>query len=142
MGHTKWSSRLPKAPQTQVYKVARTCLLLLLQGTCYTTPLLGALLADSRWGRYKTILIFSMIYLLVRALCVRRLHDATSAALAPRPSLACVTLQGIVLLTLSSALGNLDVEQEDPLQFGCAAAIENPPPEPPPSLLPVMCWGR
>jgi dipeptide/tripeptide permease len=28
------------------------------------TPLLGAYLADSHWGRYKTILVFSTIYLL------------------------------------------------------------------------------
>lgn len=32
-------------------------------GTCYLTPLLGAWLADSAWGRYKTILVFSYIYL-------------------------------------------------------------------------------
>ena len=32
------------------------------EGTCYLTPLLGAWLADSSWGRYKTILFFSMIY--------------------------------------------------------------------------------
>lgn len=38
------------------------------EGTCYMTPLIGAYLADSRWGRYKTILIFSSIYLLVRTL--------------------------------------------------------------------------
>lgn len=31
-------------------------------GTCYLTPLLGAWLADSHWGRYKTIAIFSTIY--------------------------------------------------------------------------------
>jgi hypothetical protein len=36
-------------------------------GTCYLTPLLGAWLADSRWGRYKTILVFSSIYVLVRS---------------------------------------------------------------------------
>ena len=36
-------------------------------GTCYITPLLGAWLADSHWGRYKTILVFSTIYLLVSA---------------------------------------------------------------------------
>ena len=36
------------------------------EGTCYLTPLLGAWLADSKWGRYKTILIFSAIYVLVR----------------------------------------------------------------------------
>lgn len=39
----------------------------LFEGTCYLTPLLGAWLADSRWGRYKTILVFSSIYVLVSA---------------------------------------------------------------------------
>ena len=29
------------------------------QGTCYLSPILGALMADSRWGRYKTIIVFS-----------------------------------------------------------------------------------
>ncbi len=29
------------------------------------TPLIGAYLADSMWGRYKTILVFSSIYLVV-----------------------------------------------------------------------------
>jgi dipeptide/tripeptide permease len=33
------------------------------EGTCYITPLLGAYLADSHWGRYRTILVFSTIYL-------------------------------------------------------------------------------
>ncbi|MEW5319134.1 MAG: hypothetical protein WDW38_010304 [Sanguina aurantia] len=33
------------------------------EGTCYVTPLLGAYLADSRWGRYTTILVFSCVYL-------------------------------------------------------------------------------
>ncbi|KAI3425784.1 hypothetical protein D9Q98_007759 [Chlorella vulgaris] len=31
-------------------------------GTCYLTPLLGAFLADAYWGRYWTILIFSLLY--------------------------------------------------------------------------------
>jgi dipeptide/tripeptide permease len=35
------------------------------EGTCYLTPLLGAWLADSHWGRYKTILVFSIIYFVV-----------------------------------------------------------------------------
>lgn len=35
-------------------------------GTCYIFPLLGAFLADSYWGRYATIIIFSIIYILVR----------------------------------------------------------------------------
>ena len=38
---------------------------MMFEGTCYLTPLLGALLADSRWGRYKTILVFSAIYFVV-----------------------------------------------------------------------------
>ncbi|XP_042480534.1 protein NRT1/ PTR FAMILY 8.3-like [Macadamia integrifolia] len=32
------------------------------QGTCYITPLIGALLADSYWGRYRTIAAFTTIY--------------------------------------------------------------------------------
>ncbi|XP_076922511.1 protein NRT1/ PTR FAMILY 8.3-like [Bidens hawaiensis] len=32
------------------------------QGTCYLTPLIGALLADAYWGRYWTIAVFSVIY--------------------------------------------------------------------------------
>ncbi|XP_045824159.1 protein NRT1/ PTR FAMILY 8.3-like isoform X1 [Trifolium pratense] len=34
------------------------------QGTCYLTPLIGAILADSYWGRYWTIAVFSAIYFL------------------------------------------------------------------------------
>ncbi|KAJ7942763.1 protein NRT1/ PTR FAMILY 8.3-like [Quillaja saponaria] len=32
------------------------------QGTCYLTPLVGAVIADSYWGRYWTIAAFSTIY--------------------------------------------------------------------------------
>lgn len=31
-------------------------------GTCYITPLIGAFIADSYWGRYKTIAVFSIVY--------------------------------------------------------------------------------
>ena len=34
----------------------------LFSGTCYMTPLIGAWLADGYWGRYKTIMAFSLIY--------------------------------------------------------------------------------
>ncbi|KAK4731109.1 hypothetical protein R3W88_024097 [Solanum pinnatisectum] len=34
------------------------------QGTCYVTPLLGAFLADAYLGRYWTIAIFSIIYIM------------------------------------------------------------------------------
>ncbi|KAE8799672.1 Peptide transporter PTR2 [Hordeum vulgare] len=32
------------------------------QGTCYLTSLVGAILADSYWGKYWTIVVFSSIY--------------------------------------------------------------------------------
>jgi peptide/histidine transporter 3/4 len=35
------------------------------QGTCYLTPLIGAILADSYWGKYWTIVVFSLIYFIV-----------------------------------------------------------------------------
>ena len=34
-------------------------------GTCYIFPLLGAFIADSYLGRYKTIIVFSIIYIIV-----------------------------------------------------------------------------
>lgn len=40
----------------------------LFSGTCYLTPLLGAWLADGYWGRYRTIMVFSIIYAGVRSL--------------------------------------------------------------------------
>eukprot|EP01018_Ginkgo_biloba_P028582 Gb_41117 [translate_table: standard] len=33
-------------------------------GTCYITPLIGAFVADSYWGRYWTIAVFSAVYLI------------------------------------------------------------------------------
>ena len=41
-------------------------LAVLRSGTCYILPLLGAFLADSYWGRFATIIVFSIIYMLVR----------------------------------------------------------------------------
>ncbi|KAJ4780889.1 Protein NRT1/ PTR FAMILY 8.5 [Rhynchospora pubera] len=35
------------------------------QGTCYLTPLIGAILADSYWGKYWTIASFATIYFVV-----------------------------------------------------------------------------
>lgn len=57
----------PHAPQVNLF-----------EGTCYLTPLLGAWLADSLWGRYKTILFFSCIYFMVRA--ARAMPAAVAAA--------------------------------------------------------------
>jgi len=43
--------------------------LTLFEGTAYLTPILGAWLADAAWGRFKTILVFSIIYMVVRPPC-------------------------------------------------------------------------
>eukprot|EP00253_Pinus_taeda_P008105 PITA_08105 len=37
-------------------------------GTCYITPLIGAFMADAYWGRYKTIVVFSILYFFGMAL--------------------------------------------------------------------------
>ncbi|KAI9487820.1 MAG: POT family-domain-containing protein [Benjaminiella poitrasii] len=39
-----------------------TALTTFFQFWCYITPILGAIVADQYWGKYKTILIFSCIY--------------------------------------------------------------------------------
>lgn len=32
-------------------------------GSCYLTPLIGAFLADTYWGRYKTMIVFLLLYI-------------------------------------------------------------------------------
>ncbi|KAL7240060.1 hypothetical protein ACSBR2_005843 [Camellia fascicularis] len=49
-------------------------------GTCYLTPLIGAVLADAYWGRYWTIAAFSTIYFI--GMCTLTL-SATIPALKP-----------------------------------------------------------
>lgn len=49
-------------------------------GTCYLTPLLGAVLADAYWGRYWTIAVFSTIYFIGMATLT---ISATVSALQP-----------------------------------------------------------
>jgi solute carrier family 15 (peptide/histidine transporter), member 3/4 len=34
-------------------------------GSCYLTPLIGAFLADTYWGRYKTMIVFLLLYIVV-----------------------------------------------------------------------------
>ncbi|TQD71948.1 hypothetical protein C1H46_042510 [Malus baccata] len=41
-------------------------------GTCYLTPLIGAVLADAYWGRYWTIAVFSTIYFIVLVASFRK----------------------------------------------------------------------
>ncbi|PRW50755.1 NRT1 PTR FAMILY -like [Chlorella sorokiniana] len=66
----------------------------LFEGTCYLTPLLGAWLADSAWGRYKTILIFSVIYLLGMILLA---FSAWAPGLTPGPDEYSTPLQNAFL---------------------------------------------
>lgn len=47
------------------------------QGTCYLTPLIGAVLADAYWGRYWTIAVFSTIYFI--GMCTLTLSASVSA---------------------------------------------------------------
>ncbi|KAK7399864.1 hypothetical protein VNO78_11058 [Psophocarpus tetragonolobus] len=56
-------------------------------GTCYLTPLIGAVLADGYWGRYWTIAVFSMIYFI--GMCTLTL-SASLPALKPAECLGSV----------------------------------------------------
>ncbi|KDD72553.1 proton-dependent oligopeptide transporter, partial [Helicosporidium sp. ATCC 50920] len=66
----------------------------LFEGTCYLTPLLGAWLADAYWGRYKTIVVFSLIYLVGMVLLAL---SATVPALVPDPDAYPTALQNAAL---------------------------------------------
>lgn len=98
----------------------------LFEGLCYTTPIIGALLADSLWGRYKTILVFSLIYLVVSPWALARVPAAVACAHA----LSCRTCnmhvdvgtQGIIMLAASTMIPDAaeDAETANPLQV-CAA---------------------
>lgn len=50
-------------------------------GTCYLTPLIGAVLADAYWGRYWTIAIFSTIYFI--GMCTLTLSASVSVFMPP-----------------------------------------------------------
>ncbi|KAJ4750886.1 Protein NRT1/ PTR FAMILY 8.5 [Rhynchospora pubera] len=60
------------------------------QGTCYLTPLVGAVLADSWWGRYRTIAVFSAIYLIGMAILT---ISSSLSSLQPSPQLNYVSPQ-------------------------------------------------
>lgn len=68
----------------------------LFEGTCYLTPLLGAWLADSLWGRYKTIIVFSAIYFLGMVLLAL---SAWLPGLTPPPDEYSTPLQNAALYT-------------------------------------------
>ena len=80
--------------------------LMLFEGTCYLTPILGAWLADSRWGRFKCILVFSIIYFVVGAPLVQ-ISPCGSMHLYARPQpLLCFTGQFRPVALLGAALGS------------------------------------
>lgn len=68
----------------------------LFEGTCYLTPLLGAWLADSLWGRYRTILVFSTIYFLGMVMLAL---TAWIPSLTPSPDEYPTALQNTALYT-------------------------------------------
>nr|KYP61281.1 Peptide transporter PTR2 [Cajanus cajan] len=47
------------------------------QGTCYLTPIIGAVVADGYWGRYWTIAVFSTIYFI--GMCILTLAASVPA---------------------------------------------------------------
>lgn len=55
--------KLVQAPAHVCAHIHSHAQVMVFEGTAYVMPLLGAYLADSFWGRYRTILIFSTIYL-------------------------------------------------------------------------------
>ena len=66
----------------------------LFEGTCYLSPLLGAWLADSFWGRYKTILVFSFIYFIGMMMLA---GSAFLPGLKPDPESIATPLQNVAL---------------------------------------------
>ncbi|KQK22700.1 protein NRT1/ PTR FAMILY 8.3 isoform X2 [Brachypodium distachyon] len=72
------------------------------QGTCYLTPLIGALLADSYWGKYWTIAVFSSIYFI--GLAVLTL-SASLPALQPPACLGSVCPEASLLQNGTFFLG-------------------------------------
>ena len=75
---------------------------MMFEGTCYLTPLLGAVLADSRWGRYKTILVFSAIYFVVSR-CPGPCYIPTQALAESLPSLIHCFCSSILQALLTHA---------------------------------------
>jgi proton-dependent oligopeptide transporter, POT family len=54
---TTWSGDPANLSETQVTKYVN-----MFQSACYFTPVLGALISDMFWGKFKTIMIFAMVF--------------------------------------------------------------------------------
>ncbi|RAL50477.1 hypothetical protein DM860_016944 [Cuscuta australis] len=80
------------------------------QGTCFLTPLIGAVFADAYWGRYWTIAVFSTIYFI--GLCTLALSASVPAlkpaecvgSFCPNPTLSQYTVffTGLCLIALGA----------------------------------------
>uniref|UniRef100_A0A0E0M4Z9 Major facilitator superfamily (MFS) profile domain-containing protein n=1 Tax=Oryza punctata TaxID=4537 RepID=A0A0E0M4Z9_ORYPU len=70
-------------------------------GACYLTPLFGAFLADTYWGKYRTVLTFLPIYILIRALhCLEKWIVLCEIS----ERLHAYFVQGLVTLMVSTSL--------------------------------------
>mmetsp|Transcript_13275 Transcript_13275/g.31436 ORF Transcript_13275/g.31436 Transcript_13275/m.31436 type:complete len:740 (+) Transcript_13275:102-2321(+) len=94
-------------------------------GTCYLTPLLGAWLADSMLGRYKTILLFSYIYLVGLLLLVT---SVVVPGLSPAPHESAnalhTTFLFVALYTIALGTGGI---KPNVSAFGADQFDENDP---------------
>uniref|UniRef100_A0ACD5WDM8 Uncharacterized protein n=4 Tax=Avena sativa TaxID=4498 RepID=A0ACD5WDM8_AVESA len=91
-------------------------------GTCFLTPLLGAFLADTYWGRYSTIVVFLSLY------AIGMLTTTVSALFLPSPDNISIhrvaVYLGLYLVALgtggikscSSALGADQFDDADPVE--------------------------
>ncbi|KAJ4806558.1 Protein NRT1/ PTR FAMILY 8.5 [Rhynchospora pubera] len=90
------------------------------QGTCYLTPLIGAILADSYWGKYWTIASFATVYFIGMAVLT------VSASLPGKssPSQTLAFFLGLYLIALGaggikpcvSSFGADQFDDTDPLE--------------------------
>ncbi|CAG8536712.1 17030_t:CDS:2 [Acaulospora morrowiae] len=73
-----------------------TSLSLFFQFFCYTTPIMGAIVADKYLGRYKTILIFSLVYVVgLAVLTLTAIPPAISAKLSLPGLLVAMIIIGL-----------------------------------------------
>uniref|UniRef100_A0ACD5TV09 Uncharacterized protein n=2 Tax=Avena sativa TaxID=4498 RepID=A0ACD5TV09_AVESA len=91
-------------------------------GTCFLTPLLGAFLADTYWGRYSTILVFLSLYAIgmltttVSALFLPSSNNGGIHRVAVYLGLYLVALGTGGIKSCSSALGADQFNDADPVE--------------------------
>ncbi|CAN6299928.1 unnamed protein product [Urochloa humidicola] len=75
------------------------------QGTCYLTPLLGAFLADSYWGRHRTIVISLIIF--TTGMVLLTLSAVVPASMHPRMTSPQEFLPSLGLFMTALGLGGM-----------------------------------